>query len=148
MNLQIENNGITFNTREAIAIFICSNIALADSIVLTACRLDDNKKHQWFFRYAQIKINGSIKDQNRIKEITKLMKQYRSAIKNLKKWRNEIIAHKSDSQTGRIQFDPMPIINIAVLIGDKLNGSNMSYTVAYGKYEKYNARKILNIEES
>ncbi len=140
---QIKNGSIVFKSRESLAILIETEKILIEKIVMIACRLDDDSKNNWSFRYAQKNINSTVKDQNRIKQIIKEIKSYRNCIKNLKTIRNKFIAHKFVGEDEPPTFNPFPICKKAIEITDLINGHKMNFTVTYGRYEKHDLRKFI-----
>jgi hypothetical protein len=104
--------GVKFETRWGIGNWLFSRTTVFESIIMRACRLDDDSPSNWSFRTAQKRLNSEIKDQKRISNIIRLTKQYRQEINQIKVYiRNNGLAHIPINEKPEItEFNPVPFL--------------------------------------
>lgn len=139
--------GVKFETRCGIGNWLFSRTTVFESIIMRACRLDDDSPSNWSFRTAQKRLNSEIKDQKRISNIIRLTKQYRQEINQIKVYiRNNGLAHIPINEKPEItEFNPVPFLKIACEILDDLIGEKVNFTYSCGAYEKIDLREHYGI---
>ena len=139
--------GVKFETRWGIGNWLFSRKTVLESIVMRACRLDDDDSKNWSFREAQKRINPTIKEQNRIAKVIESIKQYRKDINTIKVFiRNNGLAHNPIEAKPDIEsFDPLPMLKSACEILDELTGVKQVFTYSCGAYEKVDLREYFKI---
>lgn len=139
--------GFKLETRWQIGDWLFARNTVFESIVMRACRLDDDGSGIWSFREAQKRFNSIIKDQKRIQSIIGLIKQYRKDINSIKIYvRNNGLAHIPINAQEKIkEFSPTPMLQSACSILDALMGERVNFTYSCGAYEKVDLRVHFNI---